>query len=72
MVELGSKKVVEVSQKLVMSIGKRVLVANELDTPIEVEPIEHLDGSKPRLLIRIKPNKLGPILKNLTSMEIST
>lgn len=69
MVELGSKKVVEISQKLVMSVGKRVLVANHLDTPIEVEQIEHLDGTKPRLLIRIKRVKgLGNVLKNLTSL----
>jgi len=49
------RKVLELPSKLAFAIARRVLIANELkDTDIVVEPVEKVDGSKPRLLIRIK------------------
>ena len=49
----------EIKQRLSCFINKRVFVANWLrNVDVEVEPVEHLDGSKPRLVIRIKEVKL--------------
>ena len=53
------RKVKEIKQKLSCFINKRVFVANWLrNVDVEVEPVEHLDGSKPRLVIRIREVKL--------------
>jgi len=55
---LGSRKVMEIKQKLIMAVTRRILVANELKSAdLEIEWVEHVDGTKPSLLIRIKAFK---------------
>lgn len=44
----------EIKQKLVSSIHKKIVVANDLPKDIVIETEECVDGSKPSMLIRIK------------------
>jgi hypothetical protein len=52
---LKPRRVVELPSRLVMSVNKRVFVANELkDVELVIDQVENCHGSKPKLLIRIK------------------
>lgn len=52
---LPKRKVIQLPRKLVSAIQTRLFIANELrDTDLVVEQVEFTDGSKPRILIRIK------------------
>jgi hypothetical protein len=38
-----------------LAVNRRILIANELkNMEITIEPVENVDGTKPRLLIRLK------------------
>ena len=53
--KLQPRRVIELPSKLTMFVNKRILIANELkDMVLTVESIENCDGTKPRLIIRIK------------------
>ena len=44
----------EIKQKLVSSIHKKIVVANDLPKDIVIDTEECVDGSRPSILIRIK------------------
>ena len=44
----------EIKQKLVSSIHKKIVVANDLPKDIVIDSEEDIDGSKPSIVIRIK------------------
>jgi hypothetical protein len=44
----------EIKQRLVSSIHKKIVVANDLPKDIVIDTEECVDGSRPSLLIRIK------------------
>ncbi|MDH5794096.1 MAG: hypothetical protein OEZ18_06015 [Candidatus Bathyarchaeota archaeon] len=44
----------EIKQKLVSSIHKKIVVANDLPKDIVIDTEEDIDGSKPSIVIRIK------------------
>jgi len=53
--KIRRRKVLELPSKLHFAVNRRVLIANELkSTDVVIAPVEKVDGSKPRLLIRIK------------------
>jgi hypothetical protein len=59
--KIKRRKVLELPSKLAFAIARRVLIANELKgTDIVIESVEKVDGSKPRLLIRIKRLSRSP------------
>jgi hypothetical protein len=63
--KIGSRKVVEIKQRLSSFINKRIFVANELrNVDIEIEPVEKLDGLKPHIIVRVKSIK-----RNLSSLK---
>jgi hypothetical protein len=52
---LKPRKVLELPSHLAFAIRRRVFVVNETkDCELEVDSVEVVDGSKPRLLIRVK------------------
>ena len=53
--KLKPRKVLELPSKLHLAVNRRILIANELkNMEITIEPVENVDGTKPRLLIRLK------------------
>jgi hypothetical protein len=53
--KLKPRKVLELPSKMHFAVNRQVLIANELkNVEITVESIENVDGTKPRLLIRLK------------------
>lgn len=52
---LKPRRVVELKTRLISAVQSRVFVANELkDVEIVLDQVESVDGSRPRLVIRIK------------------
>lgn len=54
MEKLCAGKMVRLRQKLHLAVAEEVLVQNETSSDFEIEQEENCDGSRPRLLVRIK------------------
>jgi hypothetical protein len=67
-IQLKPRTVVELPSKLNRAIRARILVANELkDMEFTIRQVESVDGSRPRMLIRISHRILRRSKKHTTT-----